>query len=525
MITTLMTKFLRATGQVLLSMLIILLLLEVVFRTLEFPRGAARFIERVTIQNQLSSLKPKGEFRIFAYGESSIHGAHYAPVSSPMKWLEAYLNDFLPGTPIKIVNFARMGHASFFHYEAFRDTVEYKPDLVIFYVGHNEFMPGNQMAQQVKKRKKMSSKLREAFQHSHFISAVVRWVEVLRLRRTDSKKIEDRIGDASDDIEVQPAGIGMDNAVHKNAPYYWQHVERFRSNLQKILDLAKEKNIPVILFRPAGNLKDFVPSCSQHHEKLSEKDRQTWEALFQEGKKAQEAGDFSGALQFYENAASLDSDYAELTYRIAQLYLSQGNLIQAKTLFEKARDFDCLRVRASTDILSVIDEVGYAAKAVILDAEKITAAEAPGGIMGYPLIEDNVHFSIKGQSLLGRALAQEIADRDWIAPKFKWQFQKERSYEEIFRDLGITKELLVYAYLECARYFGSKYDSRIQIAKKAVETMPDHPKALRQLAWSYWLQGNKEKAVQTYQQLGKVSPAELEEVFAAQPEIKSTFNA
>lgn len=519
-----MTKFLRAAGQTILATLVFLFLLEVVFRTLEFPRGAVRFIERVVIQNQLSTLKPKGEFRIFAYGESSIHGAHYAPVSSPMKWLEAYLKDFLPGTSVKIVNFARMGHGTRFHYEAFRDTLDYKPDLVVFYSGHNEFLPGNQIDQQTEKSKQWNYGIREAVQNSRFISAVVRWVEVLRLRRSDSKKFEDRIGNASETVEAQPSGIGMENAVIKNTPYYWEHIEKFRDNFKKIFALAKEKNIPVMMFRPAGNLKDFFPSCSRHNDRFSEKDRQTWEALFEEGKKAQEAGDFSGALQFYENAASLDSDYAELTYRIAHLYLNQGNLIQAKVLFEKARDFDCLRARAPSDLLAVIDEFGYAGKAVVLDAEKITAAEAPGGIMGYPLIEDNVHFSIRGHALLGRVLAQEIADRDWIVPKFQWQFQKERSYEQIFQDLGITKELLVYAYLECAKYFGSKYESRIQMAKKALETIPDHPKALRQLAWSYWLKGDKPKALEIYQQLGKVNPAQLQEVFATQSEIKSALN-
>ena len=67
-------------------------MLEGLARLTGQPPGASRFAERIIIKQHLTLKKPKGEFRIFAFGESTMHGAHYAPVSSPAQWLEKYLS-------------------------------------------------------------------------------------------------------------------------------------------------------------------------------------------------------------------------------------------------------------------------------------------------------------------------------------------------------------------------------------------------------------------------------------------------
>ncbi len=175
--------------------------------------------------------------------------------------------------------------------------------------------------------------------------------------------------------------------------------------------------------------------------------------------------------------------------------------------------------RATRETLALFDAVKQSYSAIVLDAEKLTASEAPGGIPGDPIIEDNVHFSIKGHSLLGRALAQEIADRDWIAPKEEWGFTRERSFEDISKDLGVTPQLMVSSYLACASYFGRKYDSRILMAQKALALSPEDPLALRQLAWSYWLKGDQTRALETYQQLKTIHPDQWREALSSQPEI------
>ena len=62
--------------QVLLATLLLFVILETVFYLFSFPQGASRFVEQIIIKESLSPKKPKGQFRIFTYGESTMYGAH-----------------------------------------------------------------------------------------------------------------------------------------------------------------------------------------------------------------------------------------------------------------------------------------------------------------------------------------------------------------------------------------------------------------------------------------------------------------
>ena len=100
------------------------------------------YIERRIMEEGLARHKKDGEFRIFLYGESTMHGGALYPYSTIGKWLKSYLSDLLPedaARNIKIVNFGRMGSDSTFIANAFRETMPYKPDLAVFYTAHNDF--------------------------------------------------------------------------------------------------------------------------------------------------------------------------------------------------------------------------------------------------------------------------------------------------------------------------------------------------------------------------------------------------
>ena len=517
-----MKKILTTPLQVLTATIVLFFVLETLCFLAGFPRGAGKFIEKIVIREHLSLRKPKDEFRIFTYGESTMHGSHYGPVSNPSRWLALYLKDFLPGKKIRVVNFARMGHESGFTYRAFQDTVVYHPDLVVFYMGHNELLPDNLDSQIRCKEKKFSRKIDRLFRKSRFASVVYRlflqWrVSTLTSKHDDS--IEYRV------IETNPSGFGPESVVLRNGPVYKENVENFKEKLLNILDLAEKQHVQILFFKPVGNLKDFSPYYSAHQKTLAPEEISRWGSLYQQGKKAEEAGNAELARDFYEKAFLIDDTYADLSFRLGKIYFKEGELEKAKKLFEQARDDDGVVVRASTDIYEVYEELRKTRHLQLIDTEKIFRPEAPGGILGKPIIEDNVHPSIKGQSLMARALAEEIAKRNWIAPMEKWRFERERPFDEMARELGITDELLFSAFLKMVHYFGSRFDNRIDYAQKALAIHPLDPRALRHLAWSYWLMGEKEKALEVYDKLHQIDPASLQSVFQNQPEIQAAWHA
>ena len=510
-------NFLKGTLQALSATVLLFFTLESICLIAGVPQGASQFAEKVILAENLSAKKPKGEFRIFAYGESTIYGSHYGLVSSPVRWLEAYLKDFLPGKNIRIVNFGRIGQGSFAVYQTFRDSIAYKPDLAIFYVGHNGFLPGNRKDEINAEQNSLVFQIRQWSQKSRFISLISKQVVKIRVSQKKKSLLDER---KAITIEAKPRSINLKYITPRNELFYWENRNFSRHNILNILKWAKKHRIPVLFLRPICNLKDFSPSYSIHMKKLTPEDLTNWESLYEKGKRSQNGNKLKEAIHFYTQAYIIDNTFADLSFRLGQLYWKKGEFREARRFFEEARDNDVLITRANQDTLQYFDELANAGQMNLIETEKVLIPEVPDGILGNPIIEDNVHLSLKGHSLVGRLLAQEIAERDWIAPKKEWHFEKERSYQEIANQLGINKQLLIYAYIEMVNYFGSRYSNRIYFAKKALELEPNNPFALRALAWTYYLMGEQGKAFEIYRKLEQLDPHAFEEVVKIQPRVK-----
>ncbi len=517
-----MKKILLALGQSLMATVILLFSIEGLCFLAGVPQGASTFTESVVIREHLSTHKPADEFRIFVYGESTMHGAHYWPYSNPPIWLKAYLHDYLPGKSIRVINFARMGAGSHFVHNKVRDTMAYKADLAILYLGHNAFLPDNRKKQVLKKESGAHFFFREIVRQNRFLSLINRLVIRSRLEKEKAYEGEDSVEYKI--IETSPGNFGPENSIPNNTPEYRENIEYSRSNVEKIINILTRRHVPAIFCKPVGNLKDFEPFMSVHMKDLSKDELAHWNDLYEKGKKAQAGGRADEAVDFFSRAYALDSTYADLDFRLGTLAFKKGDLEKAKHLFEEARDYDTIRVRASTDTLEYYQKFFAEGRIkYFFDSEKVFVSEAPGGILGEPIIEDNVHFSIKAHALLGKALAMEIANHGWIAPTSEWHFERERPFEEMLQGLGVKDELLFSAYLKMVHYFGSQYKNRIRYAQRALAMQPENPKALRHLAWSHWLKGDQDDALSIYAKLEMVDPAATNDVFQMRPEIKKAF--
>lgn len=509
--------------QALLATLVLVLLLEGVLFLAGTPYGGSHFAEKTIFRANLPVKKEAGEYRIFAFGESTIHGAHSAERSSPMRWLESYLKDFLPDHPVRVVNFGRMGSGSSFAADTFYQTLPYKPDLAIFYMGHNNFLHGNQKHEIEAEQKTFGGMIRRWVLKSRLISEVSRWVIKRRLRR----KIE-RPDDSMEfaRIETPPIGIGPENRTVRTQVEYWDDIAFFRENILRILSLAEKHQVKVLFYKPVCNLKDFAPWDSVHIKQLSPDELEAWNRLYEQGKEKQTQASLAEALDLFRQAHAMDPTYADLSFRMGEIYFKMGELAEARHFFEEARDYDAIIFRANKDVLTAFEQVAAEKNFPVIDTEKILVSEAPGGILGEPIIEDNVHFSLKGHSLVAKTAAHEIADLGWIAPRGEWRFDRERSFEDISKELRLDeKPFLISTYLKLVNYFGSRFSNRVRFAQKALELDPDHPRALRYLAWTYWLMGEKAKALEVYKHLRQVNKPVWEEVLQAQPDIRKAFEA
>ena len=88
-------------------------------------------------------------------------------------------------------------------------------------------------------------------------------------------------------------------------------------------------------------------------------------------------------------------------FRWEKIQFELENYEEAKRLFVEAKDNDTIIVRATQEILDIFEEFQKVRDIRVIDTEKLLVDEAPGKILGEPIVEDNVHFSIKGHSILG----------------------------------------------------------------------------------------------------------------------------
>jgi tetratricopeptide (TPR) repeat protein len=210
------------------------------------------------------------------------------------------------------------------------------------------------------------------------------------------------------------SGLNMfkENQLHYDDRDRLRAYDNFKSNLAHILRAGRGADVPVILSTVGSNLKDCAPFASLHTRTLSETQMSQWDRFFQDGIALETAGSYQKALRQFAQASAIDSQHAELQFRMGSCHLALTNADQALREFELARDDDALDFRADARINQIINNAAHAraGKGVyFLDAARMLAQNSPGEIPGNELFYDHVHLNFAGNYLLGRGIAEQTA--------------------------------------------------------------------------------------------------------------------
>lgn len=142
----------------------------------------------------------------------------------------------------------------------------------------------------------------------------------------------------------------------------------------------------------------------------------------------------------YRKAAEIDSEYAELQFRMARCLSALGDYTGAREAYRRSRDLDTLHFRADTRINDVIRHVAQAGQdAKLVDAEAIFADASPHGIIGNEFLCDHVHFVPEGNYLLARTMFNQITSVVPAEVQAKASPDAPMSEEECERLLALTR--------------------------------------------------------------------------------------
>ena len=394
-----------------------------------FPPELVRWPEPFLIP----AIKSADTTRIFIFGESAAMGDPQ-PAYGAGRFLEVLLRERFPGRKFEIVNTGITAINSHVILPIAQECAQQQGDIWIIYMGNNE-MVGPFGAATI-------------FGGQAPPLAMVRMNLALQQLRVGqlAKAALRRIGGASTNATWEGMRMFLQNQISPDDPRRASANRNFEANLGGIVRAGLGCGAKVVLSTMSVNLGDCPPFASMGNPHLPAAERARFDKVLAEGLAQEKAGDVIGAARSFEQAAGADPQFAEAHYRWAECLRQGSNQVGPPATaallkhYQAACDTDALPFRADSQINGIIRRVGaqFADRGLVLsDAESALAERSPGGIPGDEVFYEHVHFSLRGNYLLGRLWAEEVVRALSTSPTatntIPWASQ-----ETCERDLGLT---------------------------------------------------------------------------------------
>lgn len=306
--------------------------------------------------------KPPGTLRIVLVGESAAKGYPQPRNLAMSAFLETMLGEHLPDRTIEVINLGTTAVASFPLVYATRDALAFDPDLVIFYIGNNEFFGayGTESINAAGVNSPVGMKLVRAVRGLALAQTLSAWL--YREPPVDRSLMEEMMGRA---------------VVPPDAPSRAHAARNLRENLLAMLAATRDAGVPAIVCTTASNEGGMAP-----------------------------IGESVEALA---------------AFRRAEQFAAQGDRTAAREAFLDARDLDPMPWRPTRATEDAIRDAASAADAPLCDIATIFRDESPNGAAGWDLVDDHVHLSVQGQIRAARAMAESaLATLNLPSPTNAW---------------------------------------------------------------------------------------------------------
>jgi tetratricopeptide (TPR) repeat protein len=401
------------------------------------PDVKGRYFSKVefspnTSMDYFTAPKPQGAFRIFCLGGSTTAGYPYGYIGSFSSFLRDRLHRLFPERKIEVINLGLTATNSFTVNDFARELVEYEPDLLIVYDGHNEFYGALGIA-------------------SHESSGNTRWLikaylRLIHLRtfvllRDIYNRVVSFLGSSSASSQggTMMERLALGQYIPLGSEIYLDGLAIFRANLEDLASMCAARNIPLILSSQVSNLRDLRPFISGDSESLSPKERLLINTTYNRGVTQYLDGKIDSARGWLQQAAALDSERADIRYDIARCLDSLGRKREARMEYILARDYDQLRFRTSSDFNNAMREMESDDNVVFVDIEQAFAYNSPDSIIGNELILEHLHPNTRGYFLMAKEYAHAMRNKGLLAPMQEWVRRDTVEDESLWQARSLTE--------------------------------------------------------------------------------------
>jgi tetratricopeptide (TPR) repeat protein len=244
--------------------------------------------------------------------------------------------------------------------------------------------------------------------------------------------------------DVDPSGGMMEKLARgRTIPYenslYRAGLEVFRDNIAALRDIASSHGIPLIVATQVSNLRDIRPFVSGFPADWTVQQRSDFQRLINGGLEAAMSGRLDSASGLFRNAVARASYNAEARYYIARALDSLGRKREAEQEYRRARDYDELRFRTSSEFNDALRSLDDGKQIACADMERAFREASPDSLIGHNLILEHLHPNAYGYFLMAKEYARVMKERGFIAPPAAWATRDTISDAALWRDRRMTE--------------------------------------------------------------------------------------
>jgi lysophospholipase L1-like esterase len=338
--------------------------------------------------------KPTNTVRVLLVGESAIQGYPQPRHLCASAFLQLMLQDAWPDRRVEVINLGTTAIASFPVLGIMTEALDYQPDLVVVYTGHNEFFGTYGVAS-----------VGRAGSRPWMLEAT-RWLHSLALVQALQQTRQRQ--ESTPDRTLMEEMMGQTYV----APDDWQRTAAANTlyhNVAQMIRRGQARGARVLICTPPTNERGLAPIGLDKLDRLPPATQQEITALLSTAETARRA-DPALAIPALQRILQLDPNHARAHYLLGQAFTAQARHREALEEYIAARDMDTMPWRAPSQSLQAISRAAQEQNAPICDLVKVFRANSPGQAIGWELMDDHVHPTLRGQALIAEAIVERLAD-------------------------------------------------------------------------------------------------------------------
>jgi lysophospholipase L1-like esterase len=314
--------------------------------------------------------KPANCYRIFVLGGSTTAGFPYGNNLMFTRILHRRLMETFPERRIEMVNTAFSAINSYTLLDFMDEIVDYGPDALLIYAGHNEFYGALGVGSlESAGRSTWLVKLYLKLQRYKSFELLRNMIIGLFKSFSGSENITDPSATAM-------ARIVKEQTIPLHSGLYQDGKKQFYENMAAILQKAQKAHIPVLLSELVSNIRDQAPFISERNDTLP------------------------AALDVFKKARELEKN---------------SRLDEARIAYYQAKDLDLLRFRAPEEFNQIIHELAEKFEVSLVPMQSYFENASPNGLIGTNLIHEHVHPNIDGYFLMADAFYETMRKEKFIS--------------------------------------------------------------------------------------------------------------